>query len=309
MATRINNIDLIYKGSPAAFVIETLEQISNEQLGAEDDPHRHNYYSLIWTISGSGKHIIDFREYAIEASQIFFVSPEQVHQVILDETLTGIVIRFTCDFLQKYSIREDFISNLRLFRTSDETPPLAIHENMKARLKLFADNMIEAFHSTSEMRYESIGAYLKLFLIECNTHCSLHPETNPQSAEVGRSIVRNFKNLVDIHFSEWHQVQDYAGTLNVTPSYLNEVIKTAIGQSAKDYIQNRLILEARRMSLFTVQSIKEIGYTLGFDDPSHFSKFYKSYTGQSLLEFKSSSFKPSSSGNGEMVRRLSANVK
>jgi AraC-like DNA-binding protein len=286
MISRINNIDLTYRDSPVPFVIQQMEEIAAEPEGTADDPHRHNYYTVLWTMSGSGKHIIDFREYPIEAGHIFFVSPEQVHQVILDGPSSGIVIRFTCDFLEKYSIREDLISNLRLFRNSDETPPLPITESMKARLKMFSGNMLEAFHSTSEMRYETIGAYLKLFLIECNTHCSLYPDANPQSAEVGRSMVRNFKNLVEEHFRKWHQVKDYAGALNVTPSYLNEVIRTSIGQSAKDFIQSRLILEAKRLSLFTNQSIKEIGFGLGFDDPSHFSKFYKSNTGQSLQGFK-----------------------
>jgi len=57
---------------------------------------------------------------------------------------------------------------------------------------------------------------------------------------------------------------------------------------AKDYIQNRLVLEAKRMVVFTRKSGKEIGFELGFDDPSHFSKFFKSNTGQSLQEFKES---------------------
>jgi AraC family transcriptional activator of pobA len=125
-----------------------------------------------------------------------------------------------------------------------------------------------------------------LFLIACNTSCTIRPAGNPQNLEVGRTLVRKFKDLVDNHYSEWHQVKDYASGLNVTPGYLNEVIKTSVGQSAKEYIQNRLVLEARRLSLFTSQSFKEIGFGLGFNDPSHFSKFFKSSTGSSLLEFK-----------------------
>jgi AraC family transcriptional regulator, transcriptional activator of pobA len=286
MTSRINNVDLVYKGSPAAFVISRIEEIDPELLRTENDPHRHNFYTLLWTFSGSGKHIIDFREYPIEADQIFFVSPEQVHQVLPEKGNTGVVIRFTCDFLQKHSIHEDFISNLRLFRTMDETPPLPVPDKMRNKLALFTDNILEAFQSSADLRYEAIGAYLKLFLIECNTSCSLYPETNPQQAEVGRSLVRNFRNLVEKHFRNWHQVQDYAEVLNVTPGYLNEVIRSSIGQSAKEFIQSRITLEAKRMSLFTNQSFKEIGYALGFDDPSHFSKFYKSHTGQSLQEFK-----------------------
>ena len=146
---------------------------------------------------------------------------------------------------------------------------------------MFCKNMLEHSSRREEMRFETLGAYLKLFLIECNTSCTILPESNPQNIEVGRTLVRNFKDLVENHFSEWHQVKNYASALNVTPGYLNEVIKTSIGQSAKEYIQNRLVLEARRLSLFTSRSFKEIGFGLGFNDPSHFSKFFKSSTGRS----------------------------
>jgi AraC family transcriptional activator of pobA len=285
MGNRIDNLDLFYDGKPASFVIRTMESIDDELQGTADDPHRHNYYTVVWPFSGSGRHIIDFKEYPIAPDHIFFVSPGQVHQIIIEGHPTGIVMLFTCAFLEKYSIREEFISNLRLFRNSDETPPLQISDNMKPRLTMFSDNMFTAFQTSGGMQLDTIGAWLKLFLIECNMHCSLHPDPNPQSAEVGRMLVHSFKEAVEKHYQQWHQVKEYADELNVSPNYLNEVIKTAIGQSAKDYIQNRLILEARRLRLFTHQSNKEIGFSLGFEDPSHFSKFYKNHTGQSLLEF------------------------
>jgi AraC family transcriptional regulator, transcriptional activator of pobA len=288
MADRIYKIDLEYNGLPASFVIKTMESIDYELQGAADDPHRHNYFTVIWPFTGSGRHIVDFKEYPISPDHVFFVSPEQVHQVIVEGHPTGMVIQFTRSFLEKYSIREDFISNLRLFRNSDETPPLPLTDSMKSPLRMFTDNMLRAFQTAGNMKLDTIGAWLKLFLIECNTHCSLSPDPNPQSAEVGRMIVKSFKEAVEKHFHQWHQVKEYADTLNVTPNYLNEVIKSAIGLSAKDYIQNRLILEARRMSLFTQQSNKEIGFNLGFEDPAHFSKFYRNQTGQTLQEFRSS---------------------
>jgi AraC family transcriptional regulator, transcriptional activator of pobA len=283
---KIYSMDLMYNGAPMPFVIKTMEDIDQQLGGIADDPHRHNYFTVIWSITATGKHIIDFKEYPIQPNHVFFVSPEQVHQIITDPHPTGFVILFTTEFLEKNSIREDFIANLRLFQKSDETPPLPLHDKMIATLKLFADQMLVAFHSDSDMRFESIGAYLKLFLIECNGHCSLFPGSNTQSIEVGKSLVRQFKAVVDKHFLQWHQVKDYAEALNVSPNYLNEVIKSSIHISAKDYIQNRLMLEAKRMSIFTNKSTKEIGFDLGFEDPSHFSKFFKSNTGQSIQEFK-----------------------
>lgn len=286
MKNNIESLDLYYKGSPVSFVIKTIQEVDEANGGISDAPHRHNYYTVIWSYTAKGKHIIDFKEYPIEPQFIFFVSPEQVHQVITEPNSNGIVILFTPEFLQKNSIREDFISNLRLFSNSDETPPLPINENMSQKLKVFADAMVSTFKSSADMKFETIGAYLKLFLIECNNHCSLYPSDNTQSIEVGRTLVQNFKMLVESHFRTRHLVKDYADMLNVTPGYLNEVIKEAIGKPAKNYIQNRLILETKRMLTFTSKSIKEIGYELGFEDPSHFSKFFKAYTGISFADFK-----------------------
>jgi len=284
----IYSLDLKYNDMPMPFVMKTMEEIDNQLGGISDNPHRHNYYTVIWSFTATGKHVIDFREYRILPNQLFFVSPEQVHQIITDPNPTGYVLLFTPQFLEKNSIREDFIANLKLFQKSDETPPLAITDSMIATLRLFADQMFSSFHSENELRFETIGAYLKLFLIECNNHCSLSPGTSNQNSDSGRALVKNFREIVEKHYVEWHQVQDYAEALYVSPNYLNEVIKSAIQISAKEFIQKRLVLEAKRLAVFTAKSSKEIGYDLGFDDPSHFSKFFKSNNRQSLQDFKES---------------------
>lgn len=285
---KIYSLDLMYNDTPMPFVIKTMEEIDKQLGGISDNPHRHNYYTVIWSLTATGKHVIDFKEYPILPNQVFFVSPEQVHQIITDPHPTGYVILFTPEFLEKNSIREDFISNLKLFQRCDETPPLPLTDQMADTLKIFANQMDALFHSENELRFESIGAYLKLFLIECNTHCSLLPGTNTQQVEVGKTLVKSFKEIVEKNYAQWHQVKDYAEALYVSPNYLNEVIKSAMNVSAKDYIQNRLILEAKRLAVFTAKSSKEIGFDLGFEDPSHFSKFFKSNTRQSLMDFKGS---------------------
>ncbi len=287
----IYSLDLSYNCVPMSFVIKTMEEIDRQLGGIADTPHRHNYYTVIWSYTATGKHIIDFNEYPIRPNDVFFVSPEQVHQVITDPSPTGYVILFTPEFLEKNSIREDFIANLKLFQKSDETPPLPLTQTMIGPLKIFADQMMSAFRSENDLRFETVGAYLKLFLIECNGHCSISGLANIQSIDAGKTIVKNFKTIVEKHFTTWHQVKDYAGALFVSPNYLNEVIKSAMHTSAKDYIQNRIILEAKRMAVFTGKSSKEIGFDLGFEDPSHFSKFFKANTRQSLQQFKQTASK------------------
>ncbi len=283
---KIYSLDLIYNGVPMPFVIKTMEEIDLALGGIADNPHKHNYYTVIWPVHATGKHIIDFNEYPILPDNLFFVSPGQVHQIITDPAPKGYVILFSPEFLEKNSIRNDFISDLKIFQKSDETPPLPINPTMAATLRLFTEQMLKAFQSQNDLFLETIGAYLKLFLIECNGHCSLNPGSNLQNFEVSKTLVKNFKALVESHFHKNHLVKFYAETLNISPNYLNEVIKSAVNVPAKDFIQNRLILEAKRMAIFTSKSGKEIGYELGFDDPSHFSKFFKLKTGQSLQEFK-----------------------
>jgi AraC family transcriptional activator of pobA len=285
---KIVSLDLLYKGSPSQFVLKSMEEIDMAMMGLEAYPHRHNYFTIIWPFTATGKHIIDFREYPLMENNIFFVSPWQVHQVIMDPAPTGYIILFTNEFLDRNSIRNDFIANLKLFKNIDDTPPLPVDVNMALRLRTFAESIRSAFNSRDEMYLETIGAYLKLFLIECNGHCTLVPDSNTQSAEVSKNLVRNFKELVEKNHSRWHQVKEYAESLSVTPNYLNEVIRSSVNIPAKEFIQHRIILEAKRMVIYSEKSSKEIGFDLGFNDPAHFSKFFRNNTGQSLAGFRES---------------------
>ena len=63
MQNKIYNLELVDKGVAASFVLRTMEEIADRQKGIADDPHRHNYYSVIWPFGGSGRHVVDFNEY------------------------------------------------------------------------------------------------------------------------------------------------------------------------------------------------------------------------------------------------------
>ena len=101
MQKKIYSLELLDEGIPASFVLRTIEEIAGRPKGIADDPHRHNYYSVIWPFSGSGRHVIDFREYPILPHHVFFVSPKPVHQIISCPETTGLVILFTPEFLMK----------------------------------------------------------------------------------------------------------------------------------------------------------------------------------------------------------------
>lgn len=273
---------------PVEVEIKTMEEIDERLGGISDKPHLHNYYTIIWSTNATGKHIIDFKEYELKPNDIFFVSPYQVHQLITNKSPKGYVFLFTEEFLKMNSINEDFISNIKLFKNINDNPPLSIDKEKADKLNFFANQMCISFRKQNSMFIEIIGAYLKLFIIECNNICTLDRVNNTDYFEISRSFVKDFKYLVEKNFKNYHKVQEYAKLLNINPNYLNEVIKTNTNFSAKDYIKDRIILEAKRLIVFSNKTAKEISYELGFNDPSHFSKFFKSKTNISIQDFRES---------------------
>ncbi|MEM8968105.1 MAG: helix-turn-helix transcriptional regulator [Bacteroidota bacterium] len=284
MANGLPNYELQQGDQAVPFSLRTMEAIDQANRGKPDQPHRHFYYTILWSFTATGSHMIDFVDYEIKPDHLFFVSPGQVHQVRTNPDSTGIVLLFTSEFLQMNGIREEFIEQLKIFRTCEENPPLVVSEPQQTTLRLYVEQMQQAEQLT-DYRYEALGAWLKLFLIACNNICDLDP-VNPQQLQAGQTILREFKQLVESHVTQWHKVGDYAEQLFITPNHLNDVVRSLLGQTAKEYIQRRLTLEAKRRAAFETITTKELAHNLGFRDPSHFTKFFRAQTGQSISEFK-----------------------
>ena len=285
---KIPTFELLHENEEVAFAIRFAEDMIAFQKDHPvlDVPHRHNYYTVLWSHNQSGKHRVDYQEFEMQSDDIYFISPGMVHQVIHTPDASATVILFTCDFLDQNAIGENFIQDLNLFSEISFTPPIKIDKETATQLKGIVGQMQEAFDNDAQFRNEMIGAYLKLFLIACNKFAHPPVTDNIQAMQSGKIILKNFKDKLEQHFTEWKKVGDYAAALNLSPDYLNEAVKATIGKTAKEIIQQRIILEAKRLGLHTDMTTKEIAYRIGFDDPSHFSKFFKNCEGSSFSEFR-----------------------
>ena len=139
-----------------------------------------------------------------------------------------------------------------------------------------------------------IGAILKQFLLMCQrikqaTH-QAHLFRNNRKSE----IVRTFKKDIETHFKQMHKVHDYAEKQHLSSTYLNEVVKSESGISAKDMIQNRILREAKRLALYSDMSMKEIAWEIGFEDNAHFSKVFKKQQGETFSAFRERQLSPQS---------------
>ena len=154
------------------FGISKMQDIYQKRNGAIDEPHRHNYYTVLIIEKAKGLHKIDFNSYDLCEKQIFFVAPGQIHQVIEEVQSQGFVMTFATQFLVENSIPLSFIDSLNLFQNYGETPPLMLKEVQFDLIENFAESIFQIFHSDANMKNLSIGSYLKLILIECNNICS-----------------------------------------------------------------------------------------------------------------------------------------
>lgn len=270
-----------------SFSISKMEDIYENRQGKTDEPHRHDYYTVLIIKQANGIHKIDFESYELKENQIYFVSPGQVHQVIEKEKSYGYAMTFSTDFLVQNSIPLAFISDLNLFRNYGQTPPLLPEKESFDKTLYFTKEIEEYYYSQLPNKLLSAGSYLKLFLIECSNICTIH------SLESGKanSIIRDFKTAVDKHYRKEHSTSFYAKLLHITPDHLNRSIKAKLGKTAKEYIQARITTEAKRLLYFTDLNNKEIGYELGFNEPANFSAFFKKCTALSPSNFKNQELK------------------
>lgn len=266
--------------------VRTMEQLHQASNGLPDEPHRHNYYTVICCDNATGYHAIDFNTYTFGQKQLHFVSPGQVHQVHTTTPPKGIVVVFTDAFLTQHSIRKSLISNYKLFNDCSDSSPIQVPEENWQAIQNAANNLQQTYTQSSTFHADKLGALLKLFLIECAEIFTTQKNTSNLQQQSVTDLVNAFKNAVENSFRHWHKVQEYAQELHVNPTYLNEVVKQTIGQSAKEYILQRIALEAKREAIHSSITSKELAFELGFNDQAHFAKFFKQQSGISFSEFK-----------------------
>lgn len=278
------------KKENVSFGISRMEDIYIKRNGEVDEPHRHNYYTVLFINKANGLHKIDFNTYELSDKQIFFVAPGQVHQVMETKKSLGFAMTFSNQFLVESSIPLSFIDSLNLFQNYGQSPPLSPSRDQFDAIENFTKNIFKLFNSDTKMKSLSIGAFLKLLLIECNNICAINPVESDLDSS-GDNLIRAFKNAVDNNYKKEHSTTYYANELHITPDHLNRTIKAKIGKTAKEYIQARIVTEAKRLLYFTNLSNKQIGYELGFNEPANFSAFFKKNTQLSPSNFKKNEIK------------------
>ena len=238
-----------------------------------DTMHLHGFYEIIWFQKGSGTHYVDFNQYAIAPGTIIFISPGQIHSFDTKHDQEGYVLKICAELF------DDFVS----------LSCVTVQDKDSAALEMLIGAMQEELKKEDSLGHrEALHALVKLFLIMVRrSYAEINPSA-PNPHKVSYKAFLNFRKLIEENYCRLHTVKDYASLLNVSSKTLTLYVNECSKYSPLELINNRIILEAKRLLRYSVLSVKEIAFRLGFEDPSYFAKFFKRLVKQSPADYRES---------------------
>ncbi|GAA4317726.1 AraC family transcriptional regulator [Mucilaginibacter gynuensis] len=244
--------------------------------------HRDNGHLFILQEQGTTHIEIDFQIHHIEASSIIYINPSQIHRLIAFENATTSSWIITNENLHpEYINILDSLTPVNALTLTAETLSI-ISETASLCIKL------------AERKHEKLfDAILKE---SCNTLVALVISQYLAQAKTTDSfsrfevITKAFKLALEHHFTTVKSPTAYAKQLNISTPYLNECVKNTTGHSVSYQIQQRVVLEAKRLLFHSNRSVKEIAVELGYDDYSYFTRLFVKTTGMTPLSFRSKNF-------------------
>lgn len=238
-----------------------------------DTMHLHGFYEIIWFQKGSGTHYVDFNQYAIAPGTIIFISPGQIHSFDTKHDQEGYVLKICAELF------DDFVS----------LSCVTVQDKDSAALEMLVAAMQEELKKEDSLGHrEALHALVKLFVIMVRrSYAGMNPSA-PNPHKVSYKAFLNFRKLIEENYCRLHTVKDYASLLNVSSKTLTLYVNECSKYSPLELINNRIILEAKRLLRYSVLSVKEIAFRLGFEDPSYFAKFFKRLVKQSPADYRGS---------------------
>jgi AraC family transcriptional regulator, transcriptional activator of pobA len=258
----------------------SVNEISEQSKYDDYTAHRHGYYELFFFQNGGGTHSIDFKELEITDCSIHAVSPGQVHRLMHTSTCKGKYIVFSTEMVKSIMGAGDLQTFAFL---NNNTVPIALHLNKNLFTEILG--MIEKIESNSKKPALSLS-WLQLVLNYINEE--FHGKNTEQAVYIKNSTYQKFKQLLENSFQIHHGVRWYAAELSLTEKKLNTLTQQIMGESPSELIQQRILLEAKRLIIHSNTSFKEITFDLGFSEPGYFSRFIKNQTGYSPKELRNS---------------------
>ncbi len=241
-------------------------------------PHKANFYQIVWITEGRATFRIDFRDIPIKANEILIISSGQVCQFDTTSHYSGKMILFTGSFFNITELDSNFLHTAEILNPISLNKTVSVCPQLAGNLTALLDEELK--HSVDTFQTGIAQSYLRVLLLETERQLTAnHP---PLTNNTGRK----FYNAVEQYFRENRNTEFYVKLLGINEKKLSKEIKALTGKTPKVYIDSRTILEAKRLLSYSSLSIKEIGYKLGFEEPTNFNKYFRKHMGLTPAQFR-----------------------
>lgn len=235
--------------------------------------------------SGKGTLTVDFTDYEFDGKIAFFTSPFQHFNIKADRTFEIKKINFHGDFYCIEYHKKEVACNGLLFNNIYSHPFIIVNQDNFDELSNLISKLTNEIDNNSPYSDPILKAYLQLILAigsKIKSHELEYTNTIPQT----HPIVEKFKNLLEENFIKQRSSSFYAKELALSSSVFTKRCKLYYGKTPSQLIQERVILEAKKLIHLTHKSFKEIASLLNFEDEHYFSRYFKKNTGITPTSFR-----------------------
>jgi AraC-like DNA-binding protein len=239
--------------------------------------HRKPHYFLLFMIEGLAHHGVDLQQFDIKNNELLFIVPHQIHHLpTTEQGINYFKLGFNENCLSLLPKQYPFLIN------PFNNQKIQFSSSAAERLKSIFE-ILQQLLSVMDTSPDLILAHLNSLLTEINAAYFFN-DKNPADDKLSRFI--SFKHLIENNLTDHQPVKSIAEKLALNTNSLYNIVKHYSGLSPKEFITNRLILEAKRRLYYAESSsIKELAYELGFNDPEYFSRLFKKVTGKPIATF------------------------
>ncbi|MFT5075002.1 MAG: AraC-like DNA-binding protein [Saprospiraceae bacterium] len=243
-----------------------------------------DFYKIIWVKDNDISIGVDGYTMPLKKDSILFCTP--LNMIQIEPFLKGVTsLIFDREF---YCIRDhdhEVSCNGFLFNGSSAPTMVALSEKERKSFESHFMLLEEEFENVDHIQGEMLRVLLKRLIIK-SVRLLKKTIIDPTIEQSKLDIIRQFNLLVEEHFKEKHKVSEYADLLNKSPKTLSNLFSKFNNKTPLQVINDRIVLEAKKLLLLSEKPSKEIAFGLGFSEAAHFSKFFKNQVGVSPIHFK-----------------------
>ncbi len=268
------------------FDIVKVEELLQKQLNHDIfKTHIVQFYVIFFVYEGQGYHTIDFTDYNYSDGTVLLIRKDQIHKFFRSPNVKGFLLVFTEDFILSHLNAMEASKAMQLFNEALSYPKIEFNS-----MDEFHDFTVLIKHLSQEYMVKddfSIGitrsvlhiVITKLFRVKAK-------KGNFQKRKKHLPQFLEFQKFVNDDCFESKKVQYYAMKMGVSSKTLNNIVKSVLNISPKVFIDERVMIQIKRLLIGTDLSIKEIAYMSGFSDSTNFFKYFKKFASISPMEFR-----------------------